>query len=136
MRRRLEMKRKSISSTILTLVVFVALSGLPTLGQSTATGNHVNTTSRITYHDGPLMYGTSNVYFVWYGCWDETCRAGNTATQRIIEEFASSVGGSPYFQINAMYPGAWGNTRSGGLIYGGATFDRYSRSLQRTSGES
>src|SRR5262249_20170002 len=28
----------------------------------------------ITYHGGPLMLGTPNVYFIWYGDW-----AGNTA---------------------------------------------------------
>src|SRR6476619_7010644 len=85
MKRRSEMKNKRISSTILSLAMIVALSELPTFGQdvtaSRGAGTRVNTTTRITYHDGPLMYGTSNVYFVWYGCWDETCRAGNTATK-------------------------------------------------------
>ena len=131
------MKSKRISSIILALAMTVALCG-PTFAQSAASqsgSGRVNTTTRITYHDGPLMYGTSDVYFVWYGCWDETCRAGNTATQRIIEEFASSVGVSPYFQINAMYPGAWGNTPSGGLIFGGAAFDRYSHGLELTAAD-
>jgi hypothetical protein len=81
------------------------------------------------------MYGTSDVYFLWYGCWDETCRAGNTATQAIVSDFMSNLGGSPYFQINAMYPGAFGNTPSGGLIFGGAAFDRYSHGLELTAAD-
>ena len=135
------MRNKRINSILTALAVTLALCGptfaqnLETRSASTGTGTHVNTTSRITYHDGPLMYGTSNVYFVWYGCWDETCRAGNTATQRIIEEFTSSVGGSPYFQINAMYPGAWGNTPSGGLIFGGSVVDRYSHGFELTAAD-
>lgn len=115
----------------------VALCG-PTFAQSAASqsgSGRVNTTTRITYHDGPLMYGTSNVYFVWYGCWDETCGVGNTATQAIIDHFITNVGGSPYFQINAMYPGAFGNTPSGGLIYGGGIVDRYSHGFELTAAD-
>jgi len=133
------MRSKSINSIILAAAVAVALSAPPTFGQSAQSSQGatrpVNTTSKITYHDGPLMYGTSNVYFVWYGCWDEACRAGNTATQAIIEDFSSNVGGSPYFQMNAMYPGAFGNTPSGGLLYGGSAFDRYSHGLELTAAD-
>ena len=43
------------------------------------------------------MLGTVNVYYIWYGNW-----AGNTATT-ILTDFASSIGGSPYFNINTTY---------------------------------
>ncbi|MGE5241941.1 MAG: hypothetical protein ACM3NI_09875 [Bacteroidota bacterium] len=51
----------------------------------------------INYHGGPLILGTTNVYYIWYGNW-----AGNTATT-ILNNFASSIGGSPYYNINTTY---------------------------------
>src|SRR4051812_2073082 len=49
--------------------------------------------SSIGYHGGPVILGTTHVYYIWYGNW-----AANTATT-ILTDFASSVGGSPYFNI-------------------------------------
>jgi hypothetical protein len=99
---------------------------------STQRTSNVNTTTRISYHDGPIMTGTPGIYLVWYGCWDETCGAGNTATQTILADFLSNVGGSPYFQINAMYPNMFGQAPSGALLYGGGVVDRYSHGNELT----
>src|SRR6185369_14935798 len=76
----------------------------------------VKTNTAITYHNGPIVTGTPGVYVIWYGTWDDN--AANLATQTILTDFLSSVGGSPYFQINAMYPNGIGGAPSGGLIYG------------------
>jgi hypothetical protein len=97
--------------------------------------NHPKTDSPITYHNGPIMHGATDVYFIWYGCWDETCQAGNTATQSIIYDFIMNVGGSPYFQINAMYPNGSGGGPSGALLYAGDTVDRYSHGLELTAAD-
>src|ERR1051325_6250418 len=43
----------------------------------------------IYYHGGPLLLGTPNIYYIWYGSW-----AGNSATT-ILSDFANSIGGSP-----------------------------------------
>ena len=51
----------------------------------------------ITYHGGPLILGTVNVYYIWYGNW-----SGNSATT-ILTEFANNLGASPYFNINTTY---------------------------------
>src|ERR1044071_8499304 len=51
----------------------------------------------IFYHGGPLILGTTNVYYIWYGNW-----AGNTATT-ILTDLAQSIGGSPYYNINTTY---------------------------------
>jgi len=51
---------------------------------------------------------------------------GNPITQAILTEFTWSLGGSPYFQINAMYPNAFGQRPTGALFYAGSVFDRYS----------
>src|SRR5438309_8389596 len=45
----------------------------------------------INYHGGPLILGTTNVYYIWYGNW-----SGNTAGT-ILDNFAGHIGGSPYF---------------------------------------
>ena len=130
------MRRKRISSTILTLAVIVALSGLSTFGQNVeanrgATGN-VNTTTKITYHDGPVMIGASDIYVIWYGCWDETCgNLGNPNTQMILNDFLMNIGGSPYFQMTAMYESPFG-APSGALFWAGQVVDSYSHGMELT----
>jgi hypothetical protein len=73
------------------------------------------------------------VYFIWYGTWDNN--ADNTAVQFILTDFVSNLGGTPYFQINAMYPDGFGGAPSGALIYFGAVLDRYSRGLELTASD-
>ena len=51
----------------------------------------------INYHGGPLITSGPNVYYIWYGNW-----GGNTALT-ILTDFASSEGGSGYFNINSTY---------------------------------
>src|SRR4051794_6903553 len=29
------------------------------------------TSSQILYHNGPVMLGTTNVYYIWYGSWTD-----------------------------------------------------------------
>jgi hypothetical protein len=55
------------------------------------------TSNGINYHGGPVMLGTVNVYYIWYGNW-----SGNSATS-ILADLADSIGGSPYFHINTTY---------------------------------
>jgi len=125
------------------LLVLLALSAgclaSPASAQSLAASQkpgNVNTTTKITYHDGPIMTGTPGVYFIWYGCWDGTCgNAGNPTTQSILEDFAQNVGGTPYFQINAMYPNTSGGAPSGALLYAGSVVDRYSHGMELTAAD-
>lgn len=70
----------------------------------------------ITNHGGPIISGTVNVYYIWYGNW-----SGNSATT-ILTDFANSIGGSPYFHINTSYTGV-----SGAVAYAGSTTDSYSQ---------
>jgi hypothetical protein len=75
----------------------------------------------ISYHGGPVMLGTTNVYYIWYGNW-----SGNSATT-ILPNFASNIGGSPYFNINTTYYNGLGNHVSNSVHYAGGTNDNYSR---------
>ena len=127
-----------MASKLARISVMLALV-LATLGGSYAAPTR--TDNKISYHGGPLMYGTSGVYFVWYGCWglsgcgNALAPYNDLATMNILSDFIQNVGGSPYFQINAGYPGAWGNTPSGALLYGGSVADRYSRGLTLTEAD-
>lgn len=104
----------------------------PTIKQKPA--GDVKTDTRILYHNGPLITGTPGVYLIWYGCWDDNCgNSGDSATQFILTDFISNVGGSPYFQINATYPNTSGQAPSGALLYAGGAVDRYSHGLELTA---
>ena len=135
------MKRKSISSKVLALTAIVALSGLSAFAQNaevsrSAGSSHVNTTSKILYHDGLVLTGPVDVYFVWYGCWGGNCGSNDTLSQYILTDFASNVGATPYFAINLGYPNADGHAPSGAVFYGGSAFDSgYSRGLELTAAD-
>ena len=75
----------------------------------------------ITYHGGPVMLGTTTVYFIWYGNW-----SGNSATT-ILTDLAQHIGGSPYFNINTTYYNGSNQHVSNSVSYGGSTTDSYSR---------
>ena len=49
----------------------------------------------ISYHGGPLMTGTPNIHFIYYGNFQ--------ADKTVLENFARNDGGSPYYNINTTY---------------------------------
>jgi phosphate-induced protein 1 len=106
------------------IAVSLAMLTAPVLAQN---GNpNLKTNSKILYHDGPVMQGTSAVYLIWYGNW-ETERPGNNGwTIGVLTDLVSNLGSSPYFRINTLYPDASETGPSGGLIYAGAVRDSYS----------
>jgi Phosphate-induced protein 1 conserved region len=77
-------------------------------------------TNGIFYHGGPLILGTTNVYYIWYGNW-----SGNTATT-ILKDLVSSIGGSPYFNINSTYTDGSGTHVTNSVHYVNSTTDSYS----------
>ena len=75
----------------------------------------------ISYHGGPLILGTTNIYYIWYGNW-----SGNTADS-ILNNFAFNIGGSPYFNINTTYYNGSNVHVSNSVNYAGSTVDAYSQ---------
>src|SRR5713226_3602023 len=71
----------------------------------------------ISYHGGPILLGTTNAYYIWYGNW-----SGNTATT-ILTDFANSIGGSPYFNINTTYYNGSNVHVTNAVHYAGSTTD-------------
>ena len=79
--------------------------------------------SPIKYHGGPVMEGTVNVYYIWYGNW-----SGNSATT-ILSDMASSIGDTPYYKINTGYYDLVGTAKNfvtGHVVLAGQTTDNYS----------
>lgn len=83
-------------------------------------GNRPGGGSGISYHGGPVMLGTTNVYYIWYGNW------GSNSATNILTDFATSIGGSPYFNINSTYHNGSNTHVSNSVKYSGAATDSYS----------
>ena len=66
------------------------------------------------------MLGTVTIYYIWYGNW-----AGNTATT-ILTDFANSIGGSAYYNINTTYTDGAAGRIANSVQYGGSTTVGYS----------
>ena len=74
----------------------------------------------ISYHSGPVMLGTTHVYYIWYGNW-----SGNTAPT-ILTDFANSIAPSPYFNINTTYHNAGMTHVTNSVTLAASTTDNYS----------
>jgi len=96
--------------------------GQPT-GNAKGGGSRPKTSSNgINYHGGPLLNNaTSNVYYIWYGDWS------NNTAGAILDNFASNIGGSPYYNINTTYYDGNNVHVSNSVTQGVSTTDNYSR---------
>ena len=83
-------------------------------------GSGGGTSNGISYHGGPVMLGGVGVYYIWYGNW-----AGNTAPT-ILNDFATGIGGSPYWNINTTYFDGNNAHVSSAVSFKGSTTDNYS----------
>jgi hypothetical protein len=77
------------------------------------------TSNGISYHGGPVILNTTNAYIIWYGDW----AAGS---QSILTTLLSSMGGSPYFNINTTYYNGSNVHVSNAVHFAGSTTDHYS----------
>jgi len=126
----------------LSLALLLMLFGLSqySLAQSVTASqrptSNTKTDSRILYHNGVVLVNVTDVYFIWYGCWDNTCgQNGDFASQTIVTDFMSNIGATPYAAILRTYPDGNGYFPSGALFYGGAAYDSYSRGLELTASD-
>lgn len=75
----------------------------------------------ISYHGGPIMTGTVNLYYIFYGNW-----SGNTAPT-ILTDLANGFSGSPYWNINTTYTNSAGTHVSNSVAFKGSITDSYSQ---------
>lgn len=116
---------------LFTLLALCALTATSVAAQKS------KTTSKIVYHDGPVLTGNQNLYVIWYGCWDNNCgSAGDTNTAELLINFMISIGNTPYSQINSTYPDSTGAAPSGAFIFGGFQFvSTYSHGVDLTQSD-
>jgi hypothetical protein len=75
----------------------------------------------IGYGGGPVMSGTVNLYYIWYGNW-----GGNSATT-ILNDWGNSVGFSPNYFVNDSYDDSSGHHVAASVRLARSTNDNYSR---------
>lgn len=112
----------------------IALVALCALAATTVAAQNSRTTSKMLYHDGPVLTGINNVYLIWYGCWNDNCGSvGDTKTMQILSDFLINIGNTQYMQINSTYPNSAGAAPSGAFIFGGNVIDSsYSHGVDLT----
>jgi hypothetical protein len=74
------------------------------------------TGNNISYNGGPVLLGTTRVYFIWYGSWD-------ASSIGILTNLASHIGGSQYFNINTGYFDGNGISVSNSVSFAGSAND-------------
>ena len=95
------MRRTKTLISIIAIAVWLSCAGW-------ATSSSADNGSPISYHNGPVMAGTSDIYVIWYGNWSASTGPNSVDTQTIISNFLYEIGGSIRFQVNATYPGVNG----------------------------
>ena len=143
---------RNLNGTLLRLVILtfcITLAGWSQTPGSAVSGKHVMVTrnhltapegavrqanilgNNIIYHGGPLMLGTVNVYYIWYGNWSGAAAlSGMTLLQNLVTNF----NGSTYYNINTTYYDSTLTNISNSVTFGGAAFDNYSQGTSINDG--
>ena len=53
----------------------------------------------MNYYGGPIIT-TPTIYIIWYGDWNQGNGSDTPAGQQLIRDWAASIGGTPYYQLN------------------------------------
>src|SRR5438552_763013 len=71
----------------------------PTLGEGPAIANVVGTdhVAQLSYHNGPVVGSTLNVYLIYYGSWSSGTRTN------LVEDFVRNLGPSRWWAISTVY---------------------------------
>jgi hypothetical protein len=83
----------------------------------------------LEYHGGAVLNHTTHVYYLWYGDWSESL------AMPVLTDFASSLGGSPYFNINTTHHDAAGQPVRNSIAYSGSADDGYSLGASLTDAD-
>lgn len=138
----IEMRKKTNLLTLTALMLLsLALTTAPASAQnlidSQGATTSLKTNSRILYHDGAVLKGIRDVYFILYGCWTDTCGTmGDSKSILILTDLMSTIGNTPYMFINSTYTDSTGSPASGSLVFGGMGFDNsYSHGFELTKSD-
>src|SRR5678815_4231027 len=104
--------------TALKIITIITLCALSTAAQNQ------RLTSKMLYHNGPVLPGIRNLYVIEYGCWNDNCGlAGDSKTIHLLEDFLTTIGNTPYAAINSTYTDTSGQPAASAFIYGGNVID-------------
>ena len=98
-------------------VVLALTAGLVTVTSAAAVAEEGGA---LEYHGGAVLTHTTHVYYLWYGDWSQGL------AMPVLTDFASSLGGSPYFNINTTHHDAAGKPVRNAISYSGSATDDYS----------
>jgi len=113
----------------------LAIVALCTLMVTAVAAQNQKFTSKMVYHDGPVLTGVQNFYVIWYGCWGSAnCGSmGDQQTMTVFDQFLLLIGNSPYAQINSTYTDSSGQPAASAFIFGGDVIDSaYARGVELT----
>ena len=108
----------ALTSAARVAVTGIRGTGLPKIAATTSTPQFPN---GLEYYGGPIMLGTPNVYFIWYGNW-----AGDTA-RTILPDLITGLNGSARHDIMSTYYDGHYRHATSGLRLAGQTTDNYTR---------
>jgi hypothetical protein len=89
-------------------------------GFALTTGSTRKTTA-MNYYGGPMIT-TPVIYIIWYGNWNQSNGSDTAAGQQLVRDWASSIGGTPYFALNKSLSVS-GFSVTGNVSFGGETAD-------------
>ena len=114
------------------LLILIALCALTAI---TITAQNSKTTSKMLYHNGPVLHFGQHEYVIWYGCWGICDPVADAKTMQVVSEFMATIGNTPYMSINSTYPDGSGPA-TGSLVYaGGVTDGSYSHGSELTDAD-
>ncbi|WP_193164128.1 hypothetical protein [Microbulbifer hainanensis] len=87
----------------------------------------------INYNGGPVMLGTTNVYYIWYGDW-----SSYSSAQTILPDLITGLSDSPIYNINTSYYDGSNQHVSNSVQLAGQVYDSgsYGNSLDDAAVES
>ena len=113
--------RKTIIA-IFALLSILTTNLVLTVGEAAGQGGTSRTSSKMLYHNGPVLTGVQDVYFIFYGCWG-SCTYGDPLAVPVLTDLVSTIGNTPYAQINSTYADGTGHPATGSLVVAGYSFD-------------
>jgi hypothetical protein len=110
----------------------MSVVGAPTIAPPRLASGEVaieSTGNGISYNGGPIMTGTVNVYYIWYGNWN------NNSATTILTDWGNNIGSTPNYFVNVTYDDSAGDHVHSSVHLGRSTTDSYSRGATITGND-
>lgn len=131
---------KTIKNALLTSLFLVAICVIAvTTNSAQGPNGNTKTSAKMLYHNGQVLTGIQNMYFVFYGCWETPACSpfeGDEAAMTVLNQFSALIGNTPYLAINTTYSDTTGQSATATIIAGGYSVDNsYSHGYDLTEAD-